>query len=187
MTPQVMDRRTEVPDTANRPNPLTFTSRKHAMTALTQATARATASPAVPVFWSRWLIGGTVYTGLFGLAMLLWPSGIEAVFSLILFAETRTIGQMDPAALAYIRLLHGILGGVIFGWALAMLYWAMGPFRQGQREAWLALSWSVWGWFLTDTAYSLWSGFWQNALLNLGFAVLLGLPLLATRRCFPKA
>lgn len=131
-------------------------------------------------------MAGIVYTGLFGLAMLLWPAGIEALFSLILFGDVVSIGTMDPAALPYIRLLHGILGGVLFGWALAMLYWVMGPFRHGHREAWVALSWSVWGWFFSDTAFSLWSGFWQNALLNVGFAVLLGLPLLATRRYFSK-
>lgn len=39
---------------------------------------------------------------------------------------------------------------------------------------------SLLAWFLPDTGFSLWSGFWQNALFNLGFAVLFLVPLAAT-------
>lgn len=155
---------------------------------MTSAHHTLTTTPAfhatVSTFWSRWLIGGIVYTGLFGLLMWLWPAAVEPVFSVLYFGRPDAIATMDAAALPYARLLQGVLGSVLFGWSLAMLYWAMGPFRRGERTAWVALSWSVWGWFFTDTAYSLWSGFWQNALLNLGFVVLLGIPLLATRQSF---
>jgi hypothetical protein len=36
---------------------------------------------------------------------------------------------------------------------------------------------SALAWFIPDTSYSLISGFWQNAVLNLAFAMLFALPL----------
>jgi uncharacterized membrane protein YqaE (UPF0057 family) len=41
---------------------------------------------------------------------------------------------------------------------------------------------SVAVWFIADTAYSLSSGFWQNAVLNTLVLVVFAVPLAATRR-----
>lgn len=40
---------------------------------------------------------------------------------------------------------------------------------------------SLVAWFIPDTAYSLLSGFWQNAVLNAGFVLLFAIPLAALR------
>ena len=48
----------------------------------------------------------------------------------------------------------------------------------------LAMVVSLLAWFVPDTALSLLSGFWQNAALNLVFAVLFALPLAATSGAF---
>ncbi len=42
----------------------------------------------------------------------------------------------------------------------------------------------VTAWFTPDTAFSLWSGFWQNAVLNVAVATLFAVPLAATYRTF---
>jgi hypothetical protein len=58
---------------------------------------------------------------------------------------------------------------------------ALGPLRQGDRSAWRIFVVSLLAWFVTDTLFSLWSGFWQNALLNGVFALLFAPPLIGLR------
>lgn len=50
----------------------------------------------------------------------------------------------------------------------------------GEAMGWRIIALSVAAWFVPDTAYSLWSGFWQNAVLNLAFLILFAVPLGAT-------
>jgi hypothetical protein len=57
-----------------------------------------------------------------------------------------------------------------------------GPFAAGAGIGWRIIAVSVVAWFVPDTAYSLWFGFWQNAVLNLVFFVLFAVPLAATHR-----
>ncbi len=69
---------------------------------------------------------------------------------------------------------------MIFAWGVALLFVVLGPLRRGSREAWLTYTVSVAAWFVADTAFSLWTGFWQNALLNSVFALALAIPLAGT-------
>ena len=55
------------------------------------------------------------------------------------------------------------------------------------REGWFTITVSVLAWFIPDTAFSLWSGFWQNAVFNTVFVVLFAIPLAATYRAFPAS
>jgi hypothetical protein len=41
---------------------------------------------------------------------------------------------------------------------------------------------SVLLWYVPDTAFSLYSGFWQNAVMNTGLAVLYAVPLVGLRK-----
>jgi hypothetical protein len=68
------------------------------------------------------------------------------------------------------------------GWGAAIFLVIQGPFAAAQPIGWRIITISVLAWFLPDTTYSLWSGFWQNAVLNLFFLVLFAIPLMATRR-----
>ena len=43
---------------------------------------------------------------------------------------------------------------------------------------------SLVAWFVPDTTFSLWSGFWQNAVLNLVLGVIFVIPLATTYRVF---
>ena len=86
--------------------------------------------------------------------------------------------------MAYITVVHGVLGAVMFGWGMSLLLVLLRFFQQGRREGWLILSASVTAWFVPDTLFSLWTGFWQNAVLNLVFALLFAIPLVATYGVF---
>jgi cytosine/uracil/thiamine/allantoin permease len=52
-----------------------------------------------------------------------------------------------------------------------------GPLRRRSREAWTACAISVAAWFIADMAFSLTTGFWQNAVLNVVLAILFAVPL----------
>lgn len=72
----------------------------------------------------------------------------------------------------------------MLGWGVALLFVVRGLFARGAPEGWQILTVSVVAWFIPDTAFSLWSGFWQNALLNITFFILFAVPLAETYRVF---
>lgn len=132
-------------------------------------------------FWWRWLIAVTIGVMLFGLVMIAAPSLTRQLFSSLVFSSSGHIAAFGDAAVSYIVFVHGVLGAVMFGWGVALLCILLGPFRRGSREAWLTLVVSLAAWLIPDTTLSLWSGFWQNAVLNVVLAVLFAVPLAATK------
>ena len=142
----------------------------------------------IPVLWYRWLYASTLGVMLFGISMVLAPDFIRQFFSLLVYASPSAIERgFGSAANAYILLVHGVLGAVMFGWGVAMLMALRGPFRRGEREGWRLIAVPVAAWFVPDTVFSLYSGFWQNAVLNTVFAALFAIPLAATHRHFGAA
>lgn len=135
-------------------------------------------------FWCTWLVGVNALVMLFGLSMTLLPGPIQQFFGLALYGDTLKLFTFGAPALDYLTLLHGVLGAAMFGWGIALMSILLGLFRQGNMAGWWGLTLSILAWFISDTGFSLWTGFWQNALLNLGFLCLYALPLAATYRAF---
>jgi hypothetical protein len=125
----------------------------------------------------RLLFAATAGLMLFGLALVVMPGFTLQGFSLLVYASTAHLNTFDPEAVAYISLVHAVLGSVMFGWGAVLMFLALGPVRRGSKDAWWMFVVSLIAWFIPDTAYSLLSGFWQNALLNLGFALLFAMAL----------
>ena len=132
--------------------------------------------------WVAWLSIVSVGIMLFGLVLVVAPTVAQQGFSLLIYAEPEHISDFEAEAVAYIGLAHAVLGGIMFGWGLALLLIVRRLFACGSKLGWQLISFSVIAWFVPDTIYSLWSGFWQNAVLNLVFLVLFAVPLLATYR-----
>lgn len=141
-------------------------------------------SPSRFLFWWRWLIVVTLGVLLFGLSLIVAPEFTRRFFGLLLYSSSESLATFGVPAVAYLTLLHGVLGAVMVGWAVALLFVLLGPFRHFSKRGWLAMVVSLLAWFVPDTALSLWSGFWQNAALNLVFAVLFAIPLAATSGAF---
>jgi hypothetical protein len=120
----------------------------------------------------------------FGISMILMPGLIRDLFSLLIYSSSQHITTFGEPAVAYITLVHGILGAVMFGWGVALLFVLCGAFRRGEREGWRTLAISLTAWLVSDTVFSIWSGFWQNAVLNAFLAVLFVIPLAATYKTF---
>lgn len=139
------------------------------------------AQPTLPSpFWWRWLIVATVFVLITGIAMVVTPEPVSRMFSLILSSPQ----SEDMSARAYLLLFQGVLGATMIGWSMALLLVAMGPFRRGLREGWTIIALSMAAWFIPDTSFSLWTGFWMNAVLNTVFLVLFAIPLAGTYRTF---
>ena len=133
-------------------------------------------------FWRRWLIVVLIAWLIFSLALVVAPQLTRQFFGLLIYASADAIDAFGPAAVAYISLLHAVLGAVMFGWGAALICIVIGPLKRRSFQAWLMLVLSLSAWFIPDTAYSMWSGFWPNAVFNMVFLVLFAIPLLA---CYP--
>jgi hypothetical protein len=132
-----------------------------------------------PLTWP--LAAAAIGTALFGLVLVLAPGFTRQGFGLLMFNNAQHINSFAPEAVAYISLVHGVLGAVMVGWALALLAVVLWLWAQAPRQAWRVVALSVGGWFVVDTSFSLSVGAWQNALLNLAFAALFALGLYFAR------
>ena len=135
-------------------------------------------------FWWLWLVAADIGVMLFGLTLVLFPSLARQAFSLMVFSDPSAIDAFPSEAANYITLSHGVMGSVMFGWGIAMMFTLFSQFREGVRTGWLNLAVSVGLWYLPDTYLSLQTGFWQNAILNTVFVILFAIPLAATYRMF---
>ena len=138
----------------------------------------------VPVLWIRWLIATSLFVAAFGLSMVVLPQIPESYFNFILFGEFAEHTRFSADAHDYIRFAYAVMGSLMAGWVVSLLALIVGPFRRGERSAWITIAVSVGVWFVLDSAASVALGFWQNAVSNVGFAVLFAIPLLATYRTF---
>lgn len=150
-------------------------------------------APAVPSriiisrLWWGWLATVAIGVMVCGISMVLAPGLTRQIFSLLAYSSADHIAKFGANASDYISLLHAILGAVMLGWGCALLFIVLGPLRRGSRDAWNTLVISLVAWFIPDTAFSLWSGFWPNAILNLVLATLFAIPLSATYGAFHEA
>lgn len=84
--------------------------------------------------WWYWLVVMTVGVMLFGIGMVLAPDLTHQGFSLLVYASPDHISAFGKDAVRYISLVHAVLGAVMFGWGVALLFIVLGPFRRGLLE-----------------------------------------------------
>lgn len=133
------------------------------------------------LYWWRMLVVVTAFLMLFGLILVVMPTLTLQGFSLMIYGIPGHIHTFSYEPIAYISLLHAVLGAVMFGWGVLLMYLALGPIRRGVKDGYWIFSITLLAWFIPDTVYSLISGFWQNALLNTVFILLFAMPLLGLR------
>ena len=133
-------------------------------------------------FWVAWLLAASAGVVLFGLALVMAPALTLQGFSLLVYADGQRLGSYGPEAVQYISLVHAVIGAVMIGWGVVLALVVRGPFASGAPIGWQVIAASIAAWFVPDTTYSLWSGFWQNAVLNLVFFLVFAIPLAATYR-----
>lgn len=132
-------------------------------------------------FWLRWLQAACVAVQAFGLFMVLSSAGTKALFGWLLLGDSAAIDRFPASAADYIGLLHAVLGAVLFGWGVALFLivrWLHPHHPEAVRRIVVL---SIIAWAVPDTAFSLWSGYWQNAALNAAFVALFVPSLIALR------
>lgn len=100
-------------------------------------------------------------------------------FDRMFYGDARPATLTAPEAQAALNFYAGVLGAVMVGWlsTAAWLVWD-GSARDHRIVAATTLLW-----FMTDSTASILTGFWQNAVTNAGFTVLL---LAALRAGWPR-
>ena len=130
--------------------------------------------------WTGWLTAASMGVALLGLSLVLAPGLALQGFSLLVYADPGRLQALGSEAARYILLVHSVLGAVMFGWGLMLAVVVRRLLAQGSKLGWQLVAGSLAAWFVPDTTYSLISGYWQNAVLNIGFALLFAVPLAAT-------
>jgi hypothetical protein len=80
--------------------------------------------------------------------------------------------------------IYGVLGATDAGWGVFIVFLARFPFRRRERWSWNCICAGFTLWYVVDTALSVSHGVLFNAFFNTLLAVLVMLPLFATRRQF---
>ena len=137
-----------------------------------------------PTFWINWLTYTAEFTVLFGLFMVLAPGLTQQAFGLLIFQNAAQVSAFESQASAYIALAHAVMGSVMVGWGALMFLLVRKLNIKDAKETCNMIAISVLLWYVPDTAFSLYSGFWQNAVMNTGFAILYAVPLVALRKHF---
>jgi hypothetical protein len=119
---------------------------------------------------------------LFGLFFLLFPDLTVRGFSLIFYSNVSKMSGFGEESVSYIKLIHAVLGATMIGWGGLILMVLLTTFRQNLAIGCKTIAFSALAWFIPDTTYSLIAGFWQNAVLNLLFALLFAIPLVALQK-----
>lgn len=132
-------------------------------------------------FWANWLVLASLAVAAFGLVLVGAPTLARRGFSLLVYFDPLRIEGFGPEATRYVDLSHAVIGGVMVGWGVALAAISKRLVSRGSRFGWNVVAGSLLAWFVPDTIFSLWSGFWQNAILNLAFATLFAVPLAALR------
>lgn len=70
--------------------------------------------------WVAWLRLATLAVAAFGAVLVIAPDFARQGFSLLVYADRQRIDLLGPQAVAYIALVHAVLGSVMFGWGLAL-------------------------------------------------------------------
>jgi len=135
-------------------------------------------------FWSTWLLIVIVGVAIFSLSLIILPGFTHDLFNWIAYSEDNKNPIVDSESLKYLSFVYGILGAIMLGWSAVFFYIVSIPFIAGERWSWFALAVPITIWFVFDSTHSIISGFWPNAMFNIGFYAVFAIPLIATYRCF---
>lgn len=137
-------------------------------------------------FWVKWLIGANVMTVIVGLIVAF--AGNSFFFSYhnsqteILFFDRNELAQNE---LYFKNWLFGIIGGTIVGFHILMIFIANNAYRKREKWAYWAMWSGLLSWFVIDSSISTFYGAVYNVyLINIVALVLIGLPLIMTRKEF---
>lgn len=137
-------------------------------------------------FWQKWLLAVSVYLVLFGLTLALFPQAcfMDTAFNSNIDPVFWKDGAIPSQTKIFQAWIYGVLGAVVMGWGLLMAFVTYYPFRSQEKWAWNAMAIGICAWFVVDTGLSAYHQAYFNIFNNTVTLILIGLPLIFTRRHF---
>ncbi|EDP69469.1 hypothetical protein FBALC1_05238 [Flavobacteriales bacterium ALC-1] len=137
-------------------------------------------------FWQKWLTYANLLTIIVGVFVAF--AGNSMVFELhndytkdVFFNSN----EFTPSVLELKKWLFGIIGGTIIGFHVLMVMISENAFKMKEPWAYKAMCYGLISWFIVDSGISFYYGAIHNiVLINLVALVLIGLPLVMTRKAF---
>ena len=138
-------------------------------------------------FWQKWLVAASLAMSIFGLLMVLFIH--SAIFAPLTEQIDKVFWSGSATTLPVLQFqkwVYGVWGATVAAFGLLAAWVARHAFAR--REPWArdALAAAVACWYLLDTAVSVASGVWANAILNTVVLALFLPPLIATWRQFTQ-
>ncbi|WP_299126011.1 hypothetical protein [uncultured Winogradskyella sp.] len=138
-------------------------------------------------FWQKWLTYANVLTIIVGILVAF--AGNSIFFEMhndytkdVFFNST----EFNSDVLQLKNWLFGIIGGTIIGFHVLMVMISENSFKQKEPWAYKAMWFGLLSWFVVDSGISFYYGAIHNIILiNLVAFILIGLPLVMTRKVFP--
>ncbi len=132
--------------------------------------------------WSRLVQAAAVAILSLSALLLLAPPAGASFFNLVYYQHWTAPEQVASSTQGYIYFANGIIGAVMAGWMTGIIALARGPFAAGQEWAWKAIALPLAVWFAVDCAFTIAHQAWGNLVLNLGTALMFGIPLAAAKK-----
>jgi len=137
-------------------------------------------------FWQKWLTYANVMTVIVGLLVAF--AGNSLFFDIHNHYTKEVFFQgndFNPEVLRLKNWLFGIIGGTIVGFHLLMIMISENAFKRKEKWAYQAMWIGMLSWFIIDSGLSFHYGAIHNiVLINIVALVLIGLPLVMTRKEF---
>lgn len=139
-------------------------------------------------FWQKWLTYANVMA--IGVGILVAFAGNSFFFELHNY-YTKVVflngSEFEPNILELKNWLFGIIGGTIVGFHILMIMISENAFKRKELWAYRAMWYGLLSWFFMDSGLSIYYGAIHNVLLiNIGALILIGIPLVMTRKEFKK-
>jgi len=121
---------------------------------------------AVPMLWIRYLQVVSAATLAFGLVMVFAPGLTEWLFGQLLYERGSFPASFSDDATDYVAQTHSVIGAVVAGWSLLVLWVVTLMLSRAVPGAWSGLVLSLTVWFVLDSVASFVRGFPANVVLN---------------------
>lgn len=136
-------------------------------------------------FWRKWLLFVAIVMAVFGAIMCVAnDTGLfewmDDLFYPVFYYKTAP----SAAEAAFKAWTYGVIGAVMAGWGVMMVFVVAIPFKRKESWAWTATLASVVVWFVLDTSASAFYKVIPNVILNTVALVAFVAPLIATRKFF---
>ena len=137
--------------------------------------------------WRKWLLLVSLCIVAFGLLLAFCSQ--TPLKDLVIGEQIDTVfwpGGTPENLKPYQSWRYGTLGAHVAAFGVIMAFVVHYGFREGRRWAWNCVAVAITVWFVGDTTVSVYHGVWFNVVFNTGIFLAVWIPLLLSKRCFPR-